>query len=189
MHASSRQVRYPYSEYLIIEQMSDTKHEYFEGVIYAMAGGTPEHAALQLETLFIIRQQLPGECQAYTSDLRVRVPTGLSTYPDGAVICGKEKRAPDDSIAVTNPLLLLEITSDSTENYDRGEKLQQYQTIPTLKEILIVSHRERRISLHRRSGQQQWTSLEAVTGESLTLESIGVTLRVDDIYGTRLAQP
>jgi Uma2 family endonuclease len=189
MAQTSRQVYHPYSEYLVLEEMSDTKHEYYHGEMYAMAGGTPEHAALAYEVLLGIGRQLSRECQAYTSDLRVRTPTGLSTYPDGAVVCGEEKRAADDSIAVSNPTLLIEVTSDSTEHYDRREKLRHYQTIPLLQEILIVSHRERRFSLYRRSGQQQWTSLEAVTGESLTLESIGVTLRVDDIYGTRLAQP
>lgn len=182
-------MHYPYSEYVILEEMSDVKHEYYQGEIYAMSGGTPEHAALAFEALYRVRQQLSNNRQAYTSNLRVKTPTGLSTYPDGAVVCGGEQRAPDDRIAVINPTLLIEVTSNATEQYDRGEKLKHYQTIPALREVVFVSHRERRISLHRRTGDQQWTTVEAAAGESLTLESIQATLSVDDVYGTRLAVP
>lgn len=181
MRASSRQVHYPYSEYVVLEEMSETKHEYFEGEIYAMAGGTPEHAALMSEISYIIRGQLPAECQTYSSELRVRIPTGLSTYPDCTVICGDLQRAADDRIAATNPLILVEVTSDATEQYDRSDKLQHYQTIPTLREIIIVSHRERRITVHWRD-QTQWHMEEAHAGGSLPLRSIGGTLRVDDVY-------
>lgn len=184
MHAtSSRRVHYPYSEYLIIEEISDTKHEYFNGEIYAMAGGTPEHAALMFQILHLIGNQLPGECQAYSSELRIRIPTGLSTYPDGTVICGELRRAPDDRNAATNPLLLIEVTSDATEQYDRTDKLEHYQAIASVNEILIVSHRKRHIMLHRREDKDRWTTSEAGAGESLELRSIGGTLRVDDVYG------
>ena len=183
MHASSRRVHYPYSEYLLLEELSDTKHEYFDGEIYAMAGGTPDHAALAFAVLQIIGRQLPPArgCRAYTSDLRVRVTTGLTTYPDGTVVCGGTKRAVDDPIAVTNPLLLIEVTSDSTEKYDRGDKLEHYQTIPTVEEIVIVSHREPRITVHRRD-KHGWTEEEAGAGESVKIESIAGVLHIDDVY-------
>ena len=183
MHAtSSRQVRYPYSEYLVLEELSDTKHEFFDGEIYAMSGGTPEHAAVMFEILHLIRNQLADGCQAYSSELRIRIPTGLSTYPDGTVICGELQRAADDRNAATNPLLLVEVTSDATEQYDRSDKLEHYQTIPALKEILIVSHRKRHITLYRGEDEQRWSSSTAGTGEWLKLESIGATVQVDDVY-------
>lgn len=175
-------MHYTYAEYLALEEESPIRHEYLEGEIYAMAGGTPDHAALAAAVLSILRPQLPRGCRAFTSDLRVRIPsTGLTTYPDGAVVCGGTQRPPEDPIAVTNPVLLVEVTSNSSEDYDRGEKLRQYQAILTAKEILIVSHREPRISLHRRD-EHGWQSSEVVAGESLSLESIGGVMRVDDVY-------
>jgi Uma2 family endonuclease len=175
-------MHYTYAEYLALEEESPIRHEYFDGEIYAMAGGTPDHAALAAAVLSIIRPQLPRGCRAFTSDLRVRISeTGLTTYPDGAVVCGGTRRAPEDAIAVTNPVLLFEVTSNSSEDYDRGEKLRQYQTLATAREILIVSHRERRISLHKRD-ERGWISSDATAGESLTLVSIGGVMHVDDVY-------
>ena len=175
-------MHYTYAEYLALEEESSIRHEYLDGEIYAMAGGTPDHAALAAAILGIIGSQLPRGCRAFTSDLRVRVlSTGLSTYPDGAVVCGGTQRAPDDTVAVTNPVILIEVTSNSSEDYDRGDKLRHYQAIPAAREILIISHREPRISLHRRD-ERGWTSFEAAAGESVTLQSIGGTLRVDDVY-------
>ena len=175
-------MHYTYAEYLALEEESPIRHEYLDGEIYAMAGGTPDHAALAAAALSIIRPQLPRGCRAFTSDLRVRIPaTGLTTYPDGAVVCGGSQRAPEDSLAVTNPLLLIEVTSNSSEDYDRGEKLRHYQAIASAKEILILSHREPRVTLHRRV-EGEWTSLEAAQGESIALQSIGGLVQVDDLY-------
>jgi Uma2 family endonuclease len=175
-------MHYTYAEYLALEEESSIRHEYLDGEIYAMAGGTPDHAALAAAVLSILRAQHPRGCRAFSSDLRVRIPaTGLTTYPDGTVVCGGTQRAPEDPVAVTNPLILVEVTSNSTEDYDRGEKLRQYQAIPSAKEILIVSHREPRITLHRRD-ERGWAVAEAVTGESVPLESIGGVMHVDDVY-------
>jgi Uma2 family endonuclease len=182
MPATSRRMHYTYAEYLALEEESQIRHEYLDGEIYAMAGGTPDHAALTAAVLRIIGSQLPRGCRAFTSDLRVRVSsTGLTTYPDGTVVCGGTQRAAEDAIAVTNPLVLVEVTSNSTEEYDRGEKLRHYQSIATVREILIVSHREPRISVHRHD-EHGWTTAEAGAGEVMPLESIGGVIRIDDVY-------
>jgi Uma2 family endonuclease len=176
-------MHYTYAEYLSLEQESSIRHEFLDGEIYAMAGGTPDHAALAANILATIRIQLRDGCRAFTSDLRVRIPaTGLSTYPDATVVCGSTRRADDDNIAVTNPIVLVEVTSPSTEEYDRGEKLRNYQAISTAREILIVSHRGPRLTLYRRNDAEEWTSLDAVAGESVVLQSIQCTVLVDDIY-------
>ena len=175
-------MHYTYADYLALETQSPIRHEFLDGEIYAMAGGTPDHAALAGAVLSVIGRQLAPECRVFTSDLRVRIPsTGLSTYPDGAVVCGGTERAMDDPIAVTNPVVLVEVTSNSSEEYDRGEKLRHYQTLPSVREILIVSHREARVSLHRRQGER-WASSEAVAGDAVALASIDAIVRVDDIY-------
>ena len=181
--SAARHVHHTYAEYLTLEDEGSTRHEYLDGEIYAMAGGTPDHAALAGAVLSILRSRLPRGCRVFTSDLRVRVAqTGLSTYPDGAVICGKTARAADDPIAVVNPLLLIEVTSPSTEDYDRGEKLRHYQQLPSLREVLIVSHREPRVTLVRRQEKDEWTSNDLRSGQSLDLVSVGSPIAVDDIY-------
>ncbi|HEX6085679.1 MAG TPA: Uma2 family endonuclease [Thermoanaerobaculia bacterium] len=175
-------MHYTYAEYLALEDESSIRHEYLDGEIYAMPGGTPDHAALAATALSLLGPQLPRGCRAFTSDLRVRISaSGLTTYPDGAVVCGGTQRSAEDPVAVTNPLVLIEVTSNSSEDYDRGEKLRQYQTIAAAREVLIISHREPRVTLHRRD-DAGWSSSEAVAGQSLALESIGAVVRVDDLY-------
>ncbi|HUR82173.1 MAG TPA: Uma2 family endonuclease [Thermoanaerobaculia bacterium] len=180
MRATSRRMHYTYAEYLFLEEESPIRHEYLDGEIYAMAGGTPDHAALAGSIIGILGRLSP-QCRVSTSNLRVHTPTGLTTYPDATVIYGPTQRAADDRNAVTNPLILVEITSASTEDYDRGDKLRHYQSIPTLREVVIVSHREPRITLHHRD-ERGWSSEEAVAGGEVPLASIGAVVRVDDVY-------
>jgi Uma2 family endonuclease len=176
-------MHYTYAEYLALEEESSIRHEYLDGEIYAMAGGTPDHAALAAAVLAIVRPQLPRGCRAFTSDLRVRIgSTGLTTYPDAAVVCGGTQRPAEDPVAVTNPVVLVEVTSNSSEEYDRGEKLRHYRSVDTVREILIVSHREPRMTLHRRDPERGWIAIEAGAGESVTLQAIGTIVHVDDVY-------
>ncbi len=175
--------RYTYAEYLALEAESPTRHEYFDGEIYAMAGGTPDHAAIAATLLRLLGNILPPTCQAFTSDLRVRIEsTGLTTYPDAAVVCGKSNRAELDSLAVTNPVLLAEVTSPSTESYDRNEKLQHYQTIATLREVLIVAHDRPHVTHWVRTGTGGWETREYTSGESVSLRCVPGHLSIDDLY-------
>ena len=94
MSSTARQLHFTYAEYLALEEESSVRHEYLEGEIYAMAGGSPDHAALAAAVIGALRGQLPPGCRTFTSDLRVRIPaSGLSTYPDAAVVCGRSERA------------------------------------------------------------------------------------------------
>jgi Uma2 family endonuclease len=183
MSSATRHVHYSYAEYLALEDLSPIRHEYFDGEIYAMAGGPPEHAALAAALIQQIGARLPPGCRAFTSDLRIRIEaTGLSTYPDASFVCGKTQRAADDPLAVTNPVLIVEVTSPSTEEYDRGERLRNYQALPSVREIVIASHRERRLTIVRRGDAGLWTTSEGRAGEALTLESAGGAIAVDDVY-------
>jgi Uma2 family endonuclease len=187
MTTSHRRLHYTYAEYLALEDESPIRHEYLDGEIYAMAGGSPDHAALAAVVIALLGSRLPPGCRTFTSDLRVRMPeTGLSTYPDAAVICGRTQRAADDPMAVVNPVALVEVTSPSTEDYDRGEKLRHYKHLSSLREVLVVSHREPRLTLHRREDGGNWAVVEAIAGQELTLESLGARLSVDDVYGAGL---
>lgn len=182
MSTTARRLHYTYEQYKALEDESSIRHEYLDGEIYAMAGGSPDHAALAAAVIHLLRAQLPPECRVFTSDLRVRIPaTGLSTYPDAAVVCGRTQRASEDPLAVVNPVLLVEVTSKSTEDYDREEKLRHYRHLPSVREILIVSHREAWLTVHRRAGIE-WTVTEAREHETVTLDSIASRLLVDDVY-------
>jgi Uma2 family endonuclease len=174
-----------YAEYLALEEASDTKHEYLRGEIYAMAGGTPEHAALMAAVTIELGMALRGRpCRVYSSELRIRIDaTNLSTYPDVSVVCGQRVTSKDDRNAITNPILIVEVLSDSTEAYDRGEKFDHYRHLPSLREYLLVSQRKPKLESYRRNEQGIWMLSEAGAGETLTLAALeGVRLDVDLIY-------
>lgn len=183
MSSAYRRYRHSFADYLAIEEMSPVKHEFLNGDIFAMAGGTPEHAALCAALIVQLGSFLRGgRCRVYTADLRVRVTaTGLATYPDAAVIFGEPARDPESPTHVTNPTALFEVTSPGTEAYDRGEKREHYQQIESLRELVIVSQRARQVELWRRTADG-WTSEVAGAGQSVELTSLGGRLDVDELY-------
>ena len=186
---ASHRSRYTRAEYIALERSANSKHEYLDGNIYARAGGSREHALHGANVLTLLSIALRGRpCAAHTSDLRIRVvDTGLETYPDASVICGQPEIDPDDKHAVTNPVVLVEITSPSTEDYDRGDKLAHYQRIPSLREVVFVGHREKVIEVVRREEDGSWSRHEARPGRVAKLESIGCELPVDEVYRDPLA--
>jgi Uma2 family endonuclease len=175
--------RYTFAEYLELEEMAGVRHEYYDGEIYAMAGGTPEHAAMAGAITAIIGRKLSsGPCRVYSSDLRVRVlATGLSTYPDVSVVCGRSERDPESPTHITNPCVLVEVLSPATAEYDRGEKLQHYQCIPSLRAVVLVDYQSTRIEVWRRNGEQ-WQQETHGAGELVPLEEIDCALPMDEVY-------
>jgi Uma2 family endonuclease len=117
MVAPVKRHRYTYNDYVALERMSNVKHEFIDGDIYAMAGGSPEHAELQVRVSTALGTQLGDRCHVYSSDLRVRVlATGLGTYPDVSVLCGPVERDLEEKTAVVNPTVIVEVLSNSTED-------------------------------------------------------------------------
>lgn len=179
-----------YEAYLALERSAETKHEFVNGRVYAMAGGSPEHARLAQALGADLRSSLHGQpCAPFSSDLRVRiVATGRSTYPDVTVVCGKLERAADDGDAVTNPRVVVEVLSDTTESEDRGEKWAHYQRIPSLREYVLVSQRSHRIEVFTRDEVQAdlWHYRDHGAGTKAVLPSLGVSIDVDAIYANPL---
>jgi Uma2 family endonuclease len=175
--------RYTFEDYLAVEEMGGVKHEFFDGEIYAMAGGTPEHAALAALLTALLVGQLRGKpCRVYSSDLRVRIlATGLATYPDVTVVCGPLERDPESPTNVTNPTLVVEVLSQGTEDYDRGEKRLQYQRVPSLKSVVLVSHREPRIDVWTR-GIDGFELQTFGPGALIDLSAIGCQISLDEVY-------
>ncbi|MGH9390658.1 MAG: Uma2 family endonuclease, partial [Vicinamibacteria bacterium] len=173
-----------YADYLAHEEASNVKHEYLDGEIYAMAGGSPpEHASLAVAIASSLRNQLEGgPCRVFSSDLRVRVAeSGLTTYPDVSVVCGPLQRDNESPETVMNPKVLVEILSDGTERYDRGEKFEHYKRIPSFEEYVLVSQKEPLVEVWHRVGPS-WSHEEGRAGARVALPSIDCQLVVDELY-------
>jgi Uma2 family endonuclease len=180
--STARRVHHRYDEYLRALELSQVKLEYCDGEIYAMAGGTPIHADLAAAMIRVLGNALLGRCRVSSSDLKVRVEaTDLSTFPDATVVCGDRRVSALDANAVTNPTVLVEVTSDSTEDYDRGEKLSHYKQLASLRAVLFVSHRRAQITVVER-GDAGWTSREHRSGELVVVDDPAVSFAVDDVY-------
>ena len=180
---TARRLRsYSYEQYLRALSDSHIKLEYFEGEIYAMAGGTPSHAQLGAKIIGLLQRGLPAGCAIFTSDLKVLIEhADLATFPDASIVCGPLAAAPKDANAVTNPTLLVEVTSPSTENYDRTEKLRSYQQLPSLSAVLLVSHRARRVTLVERR-QRGWEEVDFRGGETVVVATPNLRFLVDELY-------
>ncbi len=173
-----------YAEYLAFEEQSDDKHEFLDGELFAMSGGTPDHGALAVAISAALSGALRGRpCRVHSSDVRVRVQaTGLAAYPDVSVVCGKLETDAEDPHAITNPVLLVEVLSDSTEARDRGEKAAHYRHLPSLREYVLVSQRQRRVEVYRRNEARRWELFEYGEGETAELASVACSFAVDEVY-------
>lgn len=184
MRPAGRLHRYTYADYVALELSSPTKHEFLDGEIYAMAGGSEEHSALAAAILRALGNAVGNRpCRVHTSDLRIHVEAiGLATFPDGSVVCGPlEQHPPGPTATALNPTVLVEVTSDSSEEYDVGVKLESYRTIPALRDYIVVSHRERRITVHSRI-EGTWTVRVATAAGRARVSSLDVDLEVDEVY-------
>ena len=172
-------------DYLAFERGAEGRHEYFDGEIFAMSGGTARHRLIQTNLLAVLWHALKGRpCTVYNNDLRILIDkAGLYTYPDASIICGAlEFPAGEDDI-VLNPTVIFEVLSDSTEAYDRGRKFGHYRQIPSLEEYVVISQKEPLIETNRRNLDQTWTMTESRgTSATMILASVGLTLSLAEIY-------
>lgn len=184
MGDAARLTELSYEEYLALERETDLRHEWVDGVAYAMAGGTPAHSRLAAQMIGeLLRILGDGPCGVHTSDLKVR-PKGIrfATYPDVAVVCGDVETHPEDPNAVLNPTVLVEVLSDSTESWDRTGKFRRYRKLPSLRDYVLVSQHERRIEVYSRRDDGVWELREAGDGESVPLSAFQRAIEVERIY-------
>jgi Uma2 family endonuclease len=178
MVAPSR--HYMLEDYLSVEEMSTVRHEFLNGDIFAMAGGTPEHAALSAAAVIVLGRRLEGRaCRPYSADLRIRV---VATYADAAVICGDPIRDPASPTHVTNPIVIVAVLSQSTEAYDRGQKREHYQQIASLREYVLVAQDKREIEVYARPTGGIWQRCVHRAGQSVELPSLAIQFTVDELY-------
>jgi Uma2 family endonuclease len=173
------------AEYLEIERAAEFKSEFYQGEMFAMSGGKPQHSLIGTNLGREFGNRLGrGKCVAYNTDLRVKIEaTGLCTYPDLSVICGTLRFAAGTDDTVVNPTVLVEVLSDSTEAYDRGTKFEHYRRIPTLQEYLLVSQKAPQVEQFIRQADGRWIlNVAAGMDKSLELPSLGIVISLDEIF-------
>jgi Uma2 family endonuclease len=173
------------AEYLEQERRAEYKSEYFQGETFAMAGASPRHALIitnLVRELSLLLKKKP--CLVYSNDLRLRVsPTGLYTYPDVMVVCGDARYADDQKDTVLNPVLIVEVLSESTRDYDRGRKFQHYRALSSLAEYLTVAQDAPHIEHCTRQPEGRWLLAEySDPAQSIQLASIGCALSLAEVY-------
>ncbi len=172
-------------EYLWLERNSLVKHEYVDGAVHALAGGTRAHSRIAINAGRLLEDALEqSPCRVFNSDIKVRVSSRIFRYPDLAVSCDPR----DDSLDgeeldyISYPTLILETLSDSTEREDRGAKFAEYRTIPTFREYLLAEANRAVVHVYRRQGDGDWESTSYVAGDEIKLESLGLHLPVSALY-------
>lgn len=173
------------AEYLAIERAAEVKSEFYGGEMFAMAGATPRHNEVKENLIGELYGRLKGgRCRTYSSDQRVKVDrTGLYTYPDLVIVCGKPEFAPNDPDTLVNPQVVIEILSKTTESYDRGKKFQHYKRLPSVQEYVLVSQDRIQIERLVRQPDETWvlTTFDDPAGE-FALATVPVRVPLADVY-------
>ena len=172
-------------QYLEIEREAECKSEYFRGEMFAMAGAGEVHNQLVTNLVIGLGSQLRSRpCRVYSNDMRVRVSaTGLYTYPDVVVVCGERRFLDERRDTLLNPSLLVEVLSPTTEAYDRGRKFEDYRSIESLREYLLVAFDHVQAELYTRQPDGRWLLTSAGRLEdSLDLQSVDCRLALVDLY-------
>lgn len=175
----------PFDEYLELESSGEGKHEWINGLIFAMSRGTPEHGRLSAAVVRALPQTT--ECRVYSSDTLLYIEKALhSTYADASIVCGailtrgaKDKNGKSLGEAITNPTVVVEVLSRSTEQRDRNERFALFQQLDSLEQYVLVSQDERRIEVRRRDGRN-WNTETRSAGETIRIH--GLDILVDSIY-------
>lgn len=180
-------LRIGHAAYVASEAAAPQKREYWDGFLVAMAGGSVRHSALGARVVSELGRALAGgTCREFNSDLRIRVESlNASFYPDASVICGKVEISADDPHAATNPTLVVEVVSPSTETYDRGAKFHAYSRLASLKAYLLVDSTTGSVDLFERDDDpDRWmqTTVGGTGGGSLAIASLGIALSLDRLF-------
>ncbi|MBL0193240.1 MAG: Uma2 family endonuclease [Myxococcales bacterium] len=172
------------AEYLAFERVSREKHQFVRGEVFAMAGASLRHNALVSRLVRHLGNALDGtRCQVFPSDLKVYVAAlETFTYPDVTVVCGRPALYEGAGDVLTNPKVIVEVLSEGTERYDRGEKAEGYRATPSVSDHVLVSQHKAHVEHFTRREDGSWTLREASAGGSVVLLSVSVTLDVDALY-------
>lgn len=172
-------------EYLHRERKADFKSEYYRGEMFAMAGASANHNLIVLNAGSSLREQLKDRpCRVYPSDLKLKIKsTGLYTYPDLTVVCGEPQLESDVGDVLLNPVVIVEVLSESTETYDRGKKFEQYRTVDSVMHYVLIAQDRFSIDCFSRQPDGSW-SLASCQGPDgkIHIETVGCELVVAEVY-------
>jgi Uma2 family endonuclease len=178
---------YTVEEYLEMERLAPHKSEYYHGEIFSMAGGTPRHSYLASNMTIGIGSQLRAKkksCRTYSSDLQIAISDDQYAYPDVAVVCGKETLSNINSMAITNPILIVEVTSKSSEGFDKGGKFRRYQQIRSFREYVLISQENILVEVYFKPDDADFWQYKIYQSldEVIKLQSIDIEVNMADIY-------
>ncbi|MBI5444009.1 MAG: Uma2 family endonuclease [Deltaproteobacteria bacterium] len=173
------------AQYLAAERQSELKSEYLNGEVFAMSGASARHVLIVSNVVRELGTQFKNrDCRVFSTDLRLKVSTtGLYTYPDVVAVCGPLSFDDEQNDTLLNPTLLVEVLSESTKDYDRGGKFEQYRTLASLKEYVLIAQDRPHVEHHVRQPDGRWLLEETNRPEDVVaLPSIGCTLALTEIY-------
>lgn len=173
------------SEYFEFDKNAEGNFEYFDGEIFEMSGVSVEHATIEMNLAEIINPKARKKgCRAFPANLRIKVPI-LPTYryPDLSTVCGKAEFVEVSGLqCLTNPNLIVEVLSDSTEKYDRGEKFREYKSIESFQEYLLISSTDMNVTLYLKHNDRFWLQSDYIKGETFHLTTLDLDINVDELY-------
>jgi Uma2 family endonuclease len=172
------------AEYWVGEEVSPTKHEYFNGRVYAMAGGSYNHTTICTNLASAAKVALRGRsCKARSGEQRVKVEaSGLNTYPDAVIFCPPARFDGTNDHTLLTPKVIFEVLSDSTERYDRGDKFRAYAQIETLTDYVLIDQNRITVEHFRRTSEGWLLNSYIRRSDFLTLADLEIQLALDDIY-------
>jgi Uma2 family endonuclease len=177
--------RTTYADYLAAQQGSDRRHEFLDGVIVAMAGGSDEHNAIAFRFGGLFMARLARGCRGYTPDQRFWIAaTARARYSDGSIICGPPAHPPHDDQATTNPLVVVEVLSPSSEGHDDGDKRRDFQSLASLHAYVLAAQDERCVKVYRRDQRGAWGDEPEIyrDGDHFELPRLTRAITVDEVY-------
>ncbi len=184
--ASASKGTYTLADYFALEAQAEQRHEYRNGQVWAMAGGTPRHSQLCANATRLLSEALDqrADCIVYDSNLKIEIESPHSfLYPDGSVVCGELQFSEGRKDSIQNPLLILEVLSDSTESYDRGDKFRRYRSNPSLQEYVLISQNTMQIEVFFRKEAKHWLySVYTQPEEQVTFHALSLEIAVGGFY-------
>jgi Uma2 family endonuclease len=175
-------------EYLRLERDAFEKSEFHGGQMFAMAGGSPNHSLIGTEALFLLRGAVPPGCRVFNSDQRIHIAVAqMFTYADCLMVCGKPQFDSTQKDNLLNPLLIVEVLSPSTQDYDRGKKFELYRTIESFREYLIIHQDRRFVEHHSKQDDGSWVLREQSGVEgAVAIDRLGIRISLADLYSSAL---
>ncbi len=183
--SSAAKTKLTVAEYLAFERASESKHEFFDGELFAMTGGTPAHSLIATNFASEARAALKERpCVVFNSDLRVKVnPSGLYTYPDVTIVCGEQKFDDEQRDTLINPTIVVEVLSKSTASYDRGPKSKHFRKIDSLQALILIEQDCPAVEVYCRQSDGKWILSDATElTDSIAIEPIGIFIPLAEIY-------